>query len=83
MLLNLGADMALGTMPVLGDLFDIVFRGNLRNLALLEAWLDRPHETRRRSLWLFVLLSVPLVLLAVLAVWLALRILRILFWRGL
>lgn len=83
MLLNLGIDMALGAVPVLGDLIDFAFRANQRNLALLEAWLSRPHQTRRRSTWLLVLLATPLALLAALTVWLAVRLLRVLLWHGL
>jgi len=82
MLLNLGIDMALGAVPVLGDLIDFAFRANQRNLALLEAWLNRPHQTRRRSTWLLVLLVTPLVLLAGLTVWLAFRMLRALLGHG-
>jgi hypothetical protein len=29
----------LGAVPVLGDAFDMAFKANLRNLALLEGWL--------------------------------------------
>jgi hypothetical protein len=36
MVLNAAIDMLLGFVPVLGDLADIGFKANLRNLALLE-----------------------------------------------
>ena len=36
MLLNLGLDALLGIVPLLGDLTDVVFKANRRNLALLE-----------------------------------------------
>lgn len=83
MLLNLGIDLALGAVPVLGDLIDIAFRANQRNLALLERWLEQPHQTRSRSIWLFVLLASPLVVLATLTIWLAFRLLRALLGHGL
>lgn len=82
MLLNLGIDMALGAVPVLGDLIDIAFRANLRNLALLERWLERPHQVRSRSAWLFVVLTAPLILLAALVIWLVVRVLHALLWPG-
>ncbi len=41
MLGNLGLDFALGSVPLVGDLFDVAFRKNLRNVALLEAWVAR------------------------------------------
>lgn len=34
-------DMTVGAVPVVGDAFDVAFRANLRNLALLKADLER------------------------------------------
>jgi len=42
MLLNVVLDVALGSVPVLGDLLDVAWRANSRNVALLEGHLDRP-----------------------------------------
>ncbi|MCA9576355.1 MAG: DUF4112 domain-containing protein [Polyangiales bacterium] len=36
MLANIGVDVLTGTVPVLGDLFDVAFRSNRRNLDLIE-----------------------------------------------
>jgi hypothetical protein len=36
MLGNIGVDVLTGTVPVLGDLFDVAFRSNRRNLDLIE-----------------------------------------------
>ncbi|MFT5357280.1 MAG: hypothetical protein ACI9KE_004514 [Polyangiales bacterium] len=36
MVLNIGVDVILGALPVLGDLFDLIWRSNRRNLELLE-----------------------------------------------
>lgn len=36
MLGNIGIDVLSGTVPVLGDLFDVAFRSNRRNLELIE-----------------------------------------------
>ena len=49
MLGNLGVDALVGTVPLLGDLFDVGFKANARNVALLERHLERPRETRRAS----------------------------------
>ena len=76
MLLNLALDLLVGALPVAGDVFDVVWRGNLRNLALLERWLERPHETRSRSMALFLGLFGVLAALGVLAMWFALWLLR-------
>ena len=49
MLGNVAVDTVGGTVPLLGDLFDVAFKSNTRNLALLERALDRPADTRRTS----------------------------------
>jgi len=30
-----------GTVPVAGDVFDVLFRANMRNARLLRRWLER------------------------------------------
>ena len=57
---NLALDSVVGTVPLLGDLFDAGFRANLRNLDLLDRWLDQPVRTRRASLGLLVALTLGL-----------------------
>ena len=42
MLANVAVEVLGGAVPLMGDLFDTVFKANLRNLALLEAWF-RQH----------------------------------------
>ena len=76
MLLNLAVDLVAGAVPVAGDVFDVAWRGNLRNLALLERWLEQPHETRSRSIVLLLALFGVLAGLAALALWFALWLLR-------
>ena len=39
MLRNVGIEAAAGTVPILGDLFDMGFKANLRNLAIVEEHL--------------------------------------------
>lgn len=38
MLTNVLVEVLGGTVPLLGDLFDVAFKANLRNIALIEAW---------------------------------------------
>ncbi len=40
MLLNIAVEAGLGLVPVLGDLMDMVWKANLRNVALLERHFD-------------------------------------------
>lgn len=43
---NTLVDTAIGSIPVLGDVFDIVFKANLRNMALLRKHLETSRSMR-------------------------------------
>jgi hypothetical protein len=49
MLANVAVDTLGGTVPLIGDLFDVAFKSNMRNVALLERALERPAATTRTS----------------------------------
>lgn len=49
MLANVAVDTLGGSVPVIGDLFDVAYKSNLRNVALLERALERPAPTTRTS----------------------------------
>ena len=49
MLANIAIDTAVGSVPILGDLFDAGWRSNDRNVRLLEAFVAAPEPVRRRS----------------------------------
>lgn len=65
MVFNVAIDAVLGVVPVAGDLFDVAWKANDMNLALLErhAYEERPGSTGD---WLFV--AAMVVVLLVLAV---------------
>jgi hypothetical protein len=39
-------DTTIGAIPVLGDAFDVMFRGNMRNMALLRRYMEKRGLTR-------------------------------------
>ena len=41
MMLNVAIETGIGAVPLLGDMFDILFRANLRNMALLKHHIAR------------------------------------------
>jgi len=47
MLINWSIDSGLGAIPVVGDIFDIAFRSNTKNLRLLIADLERRADELR------------------------------------
>ena len=49
MLANVAVDTLAGSVPVIGDLFDVAYKSNLKNVALLERALERPTATSRTS----------------------------------
>ena len=68
--LNIAIDWLLGSLPIVGDLFDVWWKSNVRNVELLRkrATLTRASEARRASAgdWLFVGL-IMILLLGILA----------------
>jgi hypothetical protein len=43
---NVVVDTLVGTVPVLGDVFDFAFKANVRNLAILGIRVNAPKNTR-------------------------------------
>ena len=80
MLLNLGTDTLVGSVPVLGDLFDVGFRANIRNSELLDRHLGQPEQARRVSRLSVAAVVGGLVLLAAGAIALAILSVKALNW---
>ena len=77
MVLNALIDMVIGLVPIAGDLADVAWKADLRNVALLERHA-RPGVPPSRSDYIFVLLCIGLVVLiavvpVVLLIWLLSR----------
>jgi hypothetical protein len=65
--LNVAIDYFVGSIPILGDMFDVYWKSNLKNVELLRRYLYTAPENQRRHRWgdrLFV----GLVLLAVIGI---------------
>jgi hypothetical protein len=45
MAFNVALDALAGSVPVVGDLFDFIWKANQRNVQLLGSYLDTPRET--------------------------------------
>jgi hypothetical protein len=80
MVANVGIEVLVGAIPVVGDMFDIAWRANRRNYALLTGSLEEPDKHRRRSWWflaaLCVVLAVLLVLPTLLFAWVTVHVLQ-------
>jgi hypothetical protein len=76
MLANIGIDTVVGSVPVLGDMFDVGWRANMRNVELLEGHLGSPAESKPANRWVVIAAIVALLLLAVGAIALSVAIIR-------
>lgn len=79
MVLNIAVDTLVGSVPLLGDLFDVTWKANSLNLALLEAHLHSPQTRKRVDWWFVVLLLIGLLALVTATVALSLWIFSRLF----
>ena len=53
MVTNVAIEVVVGSIPILGDMFDIAWRANRRNYALLVASVEEPRKHTLQS-WLFL-----------------------------
>ena len=65
MVVNLGGDYIIGSVPILGDLFDALFKANRKNTDLLERGLAQPERTQGRSLVFLLFIGVILVFILI------------------
>lgn len=75
MLANVALDFIIGSIPVLGDAFDMWFKANARNVGLVRRYALAPGTSTAPQWAFFGAILLGLVLLAVAAVWLIAEIL--------
>ena len=66
---NVLIEMVIGSIPLIGDVFDFVWKANTRNLRVLELALDDRASTQRRSRVWSILGLGALIILSGLIVW--------------
>lgn len=62
---NIAIDTIVGSIPLLGDLFDFGWKANRRNIELLERFQREPTTVRRSSRLILVLVMLALLLVLV------------------
>jgi hypothetical protein len=65
MLINLGVDALVGAVPILGDLFDVAWKANRKNLELIQRHEANPNAKPSASDYLLAAIGVVLVLVAI------------------
>jgi hypothetical protein len=79
MSLNIALNGIIGAIPILGDLFSVWFKSNVRNIELLERYAVEDRRTSTAGDWLFViglLLGIAFVFIGAMVgvVWLIARV---------
>ena len=82
MMVNIGIEVIIGSIPLFGDIFDIAWKANRRNYKLMTRHLRQPH----RHTWkdyaflatllagVLAILAAPVIVLLIILIWLAHRI---------
>ncbi len=79
MLVNVAVDFVIGAIPILGDAFDLWFKANMRNVALIRRHIALPEASTAGS-WAFLGgLVLAVLLLAAGMMWLVARLLGAIF----
>lgn len=78
MVVNVLIDALLGSIPLIGDLFDIAFKANLRNMRLMQ---EHYEEGRHRGSAWKVIVPVLVILFLIIAgiIWLTYKLLASIF----
>ena len=64
MLLNLGIDTAVGSVPIVGDLFDVAYKANIKNMQIYRESMNGTRAPLKD--WGFIALVAVILLLMVL-----------------
>ncbi len=76
MVMNLAVDTVVGSVPVLGDVFDVVSKANLRNMQIVESHVQTPLVRTKPDRLFIGLLIVGLVIFA-----LAVGVITVAIWN--
>lgn len=83
MFVNILIDVIVGAIPVLGDIFDVSWKANTKNVELLNKYQRDPDRTQTRSrwfIWSVVIFFVLLIILMLVAIgWLVVKLFEVVF----
>ena len=74
MLANVAVDFVIGAIPLLGDAFDLWFKANARNVALIRRYTAAPEASTAGSWAFFGGIALAVVLVAAGVLWLLARL---------
>ncbi|MTJ49579.1 DUF4112 domain-containing protein [Dolichospermum sp. UHCC 0259] len=79
MVMNVIVDSLVGSIPMLGDLFDFAWRANNYNIILLEEALKFPQQNQKVNNTFILIFSIGLFLLAIVLISIPVILIRILW----
>jgi hypothetical protein len=79
MVLNILLEVFVGTVPVLGDLFDVAWKANVKNMELLDTHIKSPQMGKKADMWLVFLLVGGLMLAVIGAIAFGITLITLLF----
>lgn len=66
MAFNVFLENIIGSIPIIGDLFDIYWKANTKNVNLLDRSLENPQKTSQKSIF-FIVIFILLVVLTLIS----------------
>lgn len=79
MVLNILLEVFVGTVPVLGDLFDVAWKANVKNMELLDIHMKSPTKGKKADKWFVFVLVGGLMVTVVGAIALGITLITLLF----
>jgi len=79
MVLNILLEVVVGTVPVVGDLFDVAWKANVKNMELLDIHMQSPKKGKKADKWFVFVLVGGLMLAVVGAIALGITLITMLF----
>jgi hypothetical protein len=81
MVLNIVIDGLVGSIPILGDFFDVAWMANAKNLQILEEYLKFPSQNKSADTWFIFVVLFGLLLIAIVLVAIPVILIRLL-WQA-
>lgn len=83
MFVNILADLTIGSIPILGDIFDVAWKANLRNAILLEKLQENPDRLETESSvlnWILLIVLIAILIGVIIAIiWIFVEVWNALF----
>lgn len=79
MVFNILLEVFVGTVPVLGDFFDVAWKANVKNMELLDIHIKSPQMGKKADMWFVFLLVGGLMLVVIGAIALGITLITLVF----